>query len=336
MDQSSQYKKQKFSDQGDGAKSLIIASKLIESGDSAHLREMLTNGELSDINMSDGSGKGLLILASEMGDLGCLRVLLDYLDSSIAELVDTTSQEQNQLLKSNMSYDEESKSGLVDKKRPVLVACYDPDQGENFPRYNVLRVNPRNLSVSCVYAHGVNVLVDLCGYPDYMRVIKELLAAGVDVDAEDDKGESALVRACLTGDADLVKLLLDNGADANIRYQSGLYFVKDSFTSKYCGGYPLHIVCPIDPPLMRLLLENGAEANAVDKEGYTPLMRAFLNDEECDSGTIKTAINVLLEYGADPTIKDEEGKTVFDYVEAGSELEALLFEHFPNYKPVLK
>ena len=66
MDQSSQYKKQKFSDQGDGAKSLIIASKLIESGDSAHLREMLTNGELSDINMSDGSGKGLLILASEI------------------------------------------------------------------------------------------------------------------------------------------------------------------------------------------------------------------------------------------------------------------------------
>ena len=91
MDESLQHKKQNSCNQGENSKSLEIVSKLIESGDSAQLRQMLTNGKLSDVNMDNGTGKILLMAASEAGQLGCLRVLLDHIESSSTGLVNKTS-----------------------------------------------------------------------------------------------------------------------------------------------------------------------------------------------------------------------------------------------------
>ncbi len=60
------------------------------------------------------------------------------------------------------------------------------------------------------------------------------------------------------------------------------------------------------PDVIKPLIEGGAEVNAVDRFGYTPLQYAAT----IDFGDSSTAIE-LLQAGADPNIKDKDGKTAF-------------------------
>ena len=144
MEKLSQHKKQKLNNQGGDSKALGIASKLIESGNSTRLSELLTNNKLPEINMDNGGGRKLLVLASEAGQLGCLRVLLDHLESSSQKLVDEqsasdyqscgnayTTRGKHRFLKVNSPPETENISafaryyGLEPRTKPlVLVACH--------------------------------------------------------------------------------------------------------------------------------------------------------------------------------------------------------------------
>ena len=331
MDESSQHKKRKLADQTDASKSMEIASKLIESGDSAQLREMLANAGLSEINMDNGTGERLLVLASHARKLGCLRVLLDYLESSATELVNQTNEQsrvnESELLAYRNSFDV--------KKSSVLVACRGPSQfDDNFWRYGVVEIAPDELSVDCVYEHGVNVLVELCqccdGSVKNFEFIKELIRAGVDVNGFDSSQRCAIVNACLYNNADVVELLLEHGAYVNTCYPIGFYGAQPACCNDFIG-YPLHLVCStsygsLSLPIMRLLLKHGADVDVIDEEGYTPLMRLFQNFMNFKWKVVEEAIKLVLTYGADVSIKGKDGKSVFDYVEAGSEIEAFLKE----------
>jgi ankyrin repeat protein len=68
---------------------------------------------------------------------------------------------------------------------------------------------------------------------------------------------------------------------------------------------------------VKLLLEHGANPNIQDyKYGWTPLHFAVKN---CHVDVAR----VLLDYGADPTIRDNEGRTPLDY---GSDCEEIIEE----------
>lgn len=59
-------------------------------------------------------------------------------------------------------------------------------------------------------------LIDAASRGDADSIIA-LLDAGIDINAQDDKGATALMRAVESGREDTVKLLLDHGADVNIQ-----------------------------------------------------------------------------------------------------------------------
>ena len=52
--------------------------------------------------------------------------------------------------------------------------------------------------------------------------VKEALSLGADVNAVDDYGNTALISACMWGYTNIVELLLEYGADINIKNNKGL------------------------------------------------------------------------------------------------------------------
>lgn len=84
---------------------------------------------------------------------------------------------------------------------------------------------------------------------------------GVDIDATDSEGISALGWACLRGRLGCVSALLDRGASVTI---------ADS-----AGRTPLCLACGGHPNIVEALLEKGAKVEWVDHNGIRPLDRAI-------------------------------------------------------------
>ncbi|MBS1807257.1 MAG: ankyrin repeat domain-containing protein [Acidobacteria bacterium] len=77
--------------------------------------------------------------------------------------------------------------------------------------------------------------------------IKELLAKGADVNAKSPYGATPLFFACDRGSVEVVKLLLENGADANI---------QDTFYKATPLGWAMN---KGKPEIIKLLVEGGAK-----------------------------------------------------------------------------
>ncbi len=108
--------------------------------------------------------------------------------------------------------------------------------------------------------------------------IRYLLARGVDINAQDVEGNNVLM------------LLIENNYSYNILF----------------------------------LVQNGIELNSRNKKGETALilLGKLMAKEKEEMGTLEShkvsdyesAFNSLLQVGADPTLKDNKGKTVIDYL----------------------
>ena len=250
MDESSQHKKQKLSDQGGDSKAFEIASKLIESGDSTQLREQLANGELSEVNMENALGKRLLVIASESEQLCCLRVLLDHLESSSTKLVDEQidsdyqscgvaylTRGKHRFLKIDLFYEIESDSdseyesydGSVDgneeqsvvlpTKSLVLVAChrrYHHLAARYYKDYEIAEIEPGAVMSKYIYVDISNLFIEACKMSDIEQV-EYLISMGADVNRVDYHGRNAAVLACVTGNLKLMEVLLKHGANPNTR-----------------------------------------------------------------------------------------------------------------------
>ena len=109
-----------------------------------------------------------------------------------------------------------------------------------------------------------------------------LLASGAGVRAS---GGRLLTSAASQGSAELVRLLLDQGADAARAESLG----------------PLHT----DPTIAGLLVARGFDLNVPIRDQETPLTRAC----RADKGEHPAAVTALLELGADPNAKNARGRT---------------------------
>ena len=128
-----------------------------------------------------------------------------------------------------------------------------------------------------------------------LDAIRDLLGAGVEVNAQDKQGTTALAYAAALKQRDAVDLLLDAGADPTLATNEGMT--------------PLHMA--VDPDVARTLLDAGADPNARANYDQTPLMFAALRGPA-------ELIRTLIGRGADVDATDSEGKTAVIYgVERG-------------------
>lgn len=115
--------------------------------------------------------------------------------------------------------------------------------------------------------------------------LRELIAAGADVNVINNRGFTPLWAASARGYKEMVKLLLDAGANPNIVMCLGS-----------CDGGVLSGLTALSAALdhheiVKLLIDAGANVNAADSWGITPLSKAFR------AGLIKT-VKLLEEAGA--------------------------------------
>ena len=125
-------------------------------------------------------------------------------------------------------------------------------------------------------------------------VLRQLL---VDGHKADEGGDSwtALIWASRSGSIEAINLLLDSGADIN----------RPGSTEDNWDATPLqHAILQRKPAAVRLLLDRGADLNrgAGSGKSLTPLLLAA-------GDTDPSILKLLLAYGADPTVEDENGAT---------------------------
>ena len=119
------------------------------------------------------------------------------------------------------------------------------------------------------------------------------------VEARNAADESPLMLASLKGLLPVVVRLIERGADVNKP-----------------GWAPLHYAATkghLD--VMNVLLENHAYIDAASPNGTTPLMMAAMY------GT-PSAVKLLLEAGADPSLKNIQGLTAIDFAQRDKRLDS--------------
>lgn len=134
-----------------------------------------------------------------------------------------------------------------------------------------------------------------------IREVKEILEKGLDPNAKDEEGSSALHLALIGLHREVAIYLLKKGADPNL---------KDNE-----GWTPLHIASfHKNESMAKLLLKHGADPNAVDIYGRTPLHFVARH------GVLKT-VKLLFEYGARPDVKNKNGWSPLHLVSIRGHLE---------------
>ena len=160
---------------------------------------------------------------------------------------------------------------------------------------NTLRVIVSALVFSGGPVLAADDCAELCDAEFYMSAtapsVQQLIDQGVDVNARDEIGKSAL-HLVAKAKPEVISALLAAGADVN---------AKDQWDRT-----PLHFVAATGSiENIKLLLDAGAEVNAKTANDWTPIHGA------AKFGTPEN-IMVLLEAGADAAARTEMGESAFD------------------------
>jgi len=154
------------------------------------------------------------------------------------------------------------------------------------------------------------------------EVVQQLLAGGAAVDRRANDGSTALMLASANGFIDIVRALVLRGADVTAvrrgvrarqlaveRGHAEVAVLLDQ--AEALGRRLLQAANEGHDMVVRQVLAMGAPVNMADERGATALMIAARNG---DLGMLQA----LLSRGADGSVRDGEGRTVFEWAEPSS------------------
>lgn len=204
---------------------------------------------------------------------------------------------------------------LDEQRQLVSSACTFPNPGENGFAESVAPHPDRTLQQALVFA---------C-MGGYSTIAKRLLDAGVDVNGGPRRGVTALHEACYQGRRDVVELLLARGADPTLRDE-----MWESTAIGWANGgqhqqlvdwlFQSAKVNILDAVALqrydvarRLLKSDASLANAPKGTGGALRLATF-------KGNLKMA-KLLLEFGADPDLRNDNGHSAWDYAQRSNHRE---------------
>ena len=274
-----------FSDQSEKRKAVneVDFSEVVEvikNDNIVQLLIWLDDGSIPNVDVRSGPDfeySSLLIMASKLGKINAVRLLLKY-GASINRA--------NGVL--NTPIDVACHAGHLD----IVILLHN--RGADVDNPGILRLTCRNDHVEIVrylLDHGTDISRNLRAYgkalvaackSGHLKVAQLLVERGAYVnylgdDYEDEEDRNPLTAACYGNHFEVAKYLVSIGADPLV-------------------AAPLASLCDENVELINYLLENGADIDAFDRES-NPLLRAS------EFGLVEN-VKALLERGADVHIRN--------------------------------
>jgi ankyrin repeat protein len=175
-----------------------------------------------------------------------------------------------------------SNDGIETKKEPAKTAA-------------AAQLSPQEVEMLQVAAKGDNTRV------------KELLDKGVDVNMRGSDRNTPIMEAAYGGHFETVKLLLDHGADLSAKKNDGadaggLAHGKEVIEMLKNVSILVDQATKGNIPALKELIDKGTPLNGLDKFGHSALT-------EASYGGKTDVVKLLLEKGANPSIKKGDGET---------------------------
>ena len=245
------------------------------------------------------------------------------------------------------SYLRTSMESLFDLDEPYFAAwleLYDidtPPGGSTFNMFNDDKIEAGTLyyAALCGFLDLVEYLIVKCpqqvnawgGYyvtplvaalvGRHFQTAELLRLSGADPNVQYRLGNTLLHSAACHGDVEMVQVLLNFGADVNIRNDKSRSPLNYIPVGPYRSDRPNSNYYQLLANVARLLLDHGADINARNDTGRTPLHTATFMGLR-----LIEVVRVLLERGADVRAEDNQGRTPFSLAQ-DDEIKKLLSEH---------
>ncbi|KAK6627845.1 hypothetical protein RUM44_010324 [Polyplax serrata] len=301
---------------------LVPTRSLVEActdGDVSTVRKLLTEGK--SVHETTEEGESLLSLACSAGYLELAQVLLAMhanvedrgVKGDCTPLMEAASAGHPDIVKLLINHGAEVNAQSCSGNTPLMYACSGGHEAvvrvlleneANVEDHNENGHTPLMEAASAGHVGVAKILLDhgaginthsnefkesaltLACYKGHLDMVRFLLEAGADQEHKTDEMHTALMEASMDGHVEVARLLLDSGAQVNMPTDS----FESPLTLAACGGHT---------ELAMLLIERGANIEEVNDEGYTPLMEAAREGHE-------EMVALLLSQGANINAQTEE------------------------------
>ena len=274
----------------------------IRDGDHATVQSLLEQG--ANVEARNGAGDTALMQATLDADAEMMQLLLRHGADVNARSVYGATALLRAVHDSNKVKLLLGHGGRIDERDMVIAAM----------------VPGSRKTLELLLSAGGNVDAGVGGYTPLMAAAycgdldaaTWLVEHGADVRARTEAGCTALNGAAVFGSAGIVKLLLDRGADPNIRYEEP-DTIGDFQTPALNAAWHGHVEC------LRLLLEHGADFNVQGGPfSRSPLLCAATTGSE-------ETVQLLLAKGADLRAQDWTGDGALDWARRRGDTSILRF-----------
>lgn len=161
---------------------------------------------------------------------------------------------------------------------------------------NLLKEN--NTNINCQYKNGETPLMTAV-YMKNINAVKLLVENNADVNIQDNRKNSPFLYAGANGYLDIVKLIYKKAK-------------VNSVFNIYGGNALIPASEKGHKEMVKFLLENTAvNVNHINNLSWTALLEVTILGEDTDN--YAEISELLLKHGADINIKDNTGKTAYDY-----------------------
>jgi ankyrin repeat protein len=134
---------------------------------------------------------------------------------------------------------------------------------------------------------------------DHLAIASTLVAAGADPDAKDARGDTPWLETGVSGSVAMMRAVYAAGPDLSIRNRF--------------GGGPLHPASERGHVafVAAALAETDLDVDRVNRLSWTALLEAVILGD--GSAPYQEIVRLLVEHGADRSIRDSDGRTALDH-----------------------